>query len=85
VDDFAVINDELRRYSAELAERPQIVVANKADLPDSAGRRRRVEELCAREGRPLFVISAATGQGLRELVHATAARLEGSGWLRAAS
>jgi hypothetical protein len=44
-----------------------------------------VEEFCAREGRPLFVISAATGQGLRELVHGVAARLEGSGWLRAAS
>ncbi len=85
LDDLAVIDDELRRYSAELAERPQIVVANKADLPESAARRRQVEEFCAREGRPLFVISAATGQGLRELVHGIAGRLEGSGWLRAAS
>src|SRR5438552_5965660 len=33
LDDFAVINDELRRYSAELAARPQMIVANKADLP----------------------------------------------------
>src|SRR6266511_2908924 len=85
LEDFAVINDELRRYSAELAARPQVVVANKADLPESASGRRRVEEFCAREGRPLFVISAATGQGLRELLHGIAARLEGSGWLRAAS
>ncbi|HEV8472515.1 MAG TPA: GTPase ObgE [Methylomirabilota bacterium] len=85
LDDFAVINDELRRYSGELAERPQVIVANKADLPESADRRRRVEEFCARAGRPLFVISAATGQGLRELLHGIAARLESSGWLRAAS
>src|SRR6185503_13962112 len=42
LEDLAVINDELRRYSAELAERPQIVVANKADLPEAATRRRRV-------------------------------------------
>jgi GTP-binding protein len=83
--DFDVINDELRRYSAELAERPQIVVANKADLPETAERRRRVEEFCARTGRPLFVISAATGAGLRDLLRGIAARLEGSGWLRAAS
>jgi GTP-binding protein len=85
LEDFEVINDELRRYSAELADRPQIVVANKADIPESAERRRRVEELCARRKLPLFVVSAATGAGLRELLHGVAARLEGSGWLRAAS
>ena len=33
VDDYHRINAELSMYSAELAERPQIVVANKADLP----------------------------------------------------
>ena len=85
LEDFEVINDELRRYSAELADRPQIVVANKADLPEAAERRRRVEEFCARRGLPLFVISAATGSGLRDLLRGVAAQLEGSGWLRAAS
>lgn len=85
LEDFEVINDELRRYSAELADRPQIVVANKADLPEAAERRRRIEEFCARRGLPLFVISAATGSGLRELLRGVAARLEGSGWLRVAS
>jgi len=83
--DFDVINDELRRYSVELAGHPQIVVANKADLPEAAERRRRVEEFCARRGLPLFVISAATGSGLRDLLRGVAARLEGSGWLRVAS
>ncbi|HEV8616149.1 MAG TPA: Obg family GTPase CgtA, partial [Methylomirabilota bacterium] len=85
LEDFEVINDELRRYSVELADRPQIVVANKADIPEGAERRRRVEEFCVRAGLPLFVVSAATGAGLRELLHGVAARLEGSGWLRAAS
>jgi GTPase len=85
LEDFEVINEELRRYSAELAERPQIVVANKADIPESAERRRRIEEMCARTGLPLFVVSAATGAGLRELVRGVAGRLQGSGWLRAAS
>jgi GTP-binding protein len=85
VEDFEAINDELRRYSADLADRPQIVVANKADLAESAEPRRRIEELCARRRLPLFVISAVTGAGLRELLHGVAARLEGSGWLRAAS
>jgi GTP-binding protein len=85
LEDFAVINDELSRYSAALAERPQIVVANKADLPEAAERRMRVEEFCARRRLPLHVVSAATGAGLRELLHGIAGRLEGGGWLRAAS
>jgi GTPase len=85
VEDFGVINDELSRYSVELARRPQIVVANKSDIPEAADRRRRVEEFCARRRLPLFVISAAKGAGLSELLHGIAGRLEGSGWLRAAS
>jgi len=85
VEDLEVIDDELRRYSAELAGRPQVIVANKADLPETAERRQRVEDFCARARRPLVVISAATGAGLRDLVHGVAARLEGSGWLRVAS
>ena len=85
LEDFEVINDELRRYSPALAERPQIVVANKADLPEAAERGRRVEEFCARRRLPLHVISAATGAGLRELLHGVAGGLEGGGWLRAAS
>jgi GTP-binding protein len=85
LEDLEVIDDELRRYSAELAGRPQVVVANKADLPETAERGQRVEDFCARAGRPLVVISAVTGAGLRDLVHGVAARLEGSGWLRVAS
>ena len=85
LDDFEVINDELRSYSTALAERPQIVVANKADLPEAAEPRRRIEEFCARRRLPLHVISAATGAGVAELLRTIGARLEGGGWLRAAS
>src|SRR6202795_312327 len=81
LEDLEAIDDELRRYSAELAGRPQVVVANKADLPETAERRQCVEDFCARTRRPLVVISAATGTGLRDLVSVVAARLEGSGWL----
>ena len=75
VDDLSVITAELRAYSADLAARPQIVVANKADLPDSATRRAAVEAHCAASGLPLYVISAVTGMGLGELVHGIGARL----------
>lgn len=92
VDDFAVLNDELRAYSETLAQRPQIVVANKIDLvdptgawPDGAARRAAVEQLGRRRGLPCVAISAATGAGIDELVRRVAATLEDTGWVRAAS
>jgi len=89
VDDLDAINAELAAYSPDLAARPQIVAVNKADLLDGAPERRRAAERvgarCAETGQPFFLISAATGAGLRELVGAIAARLDTTGWLRAAS
>ncbi len=76
IDDFHVINRELAAYSPELAQRPQIVVANKSDLPDAAPRRDKVEQYCAVNELPLFVISAATGAGLVDLVRGIATALE---------
>ena len=89
VDDVAVIDHELSAYSADLAARPQIVVANKSDLltadDEVAARLARVERHCADAGLELHVVSAVTGRGLADLVRGVARRLEGTGWLRAAS
>jgi GTP-binding protein len=86
LDDLAVIDAELAAYSPELAQRPQIVVANKADLFEGeAPRRAAIERYCRSAGVPFHAISAATGAGVPELVRSIARRLEDSGWLRAAS
>ena len=75
VADFDAINAELKQYSPELAQRPQIVAANKVDIlaDDSLleALRSHVEAL----GYPLLTISAAAHQGTRELVFAIANRL----------
>ena len=76
-EDLDTIDAELRQYSPELAERPQIVVANKCDaflLEEEHVQRfeARVREL----GRPLVYVSALTGEGLNELVYKTADMLE---------
>ena len=84
LDDLAVINAELRAYSPELAGRSQVVVANKADLPETAPRQRQVQAWCAGHGAPCFVISAATGRGLADLMRGLARLLEGTLWTRAA-
>ncbi|MEK7715274.1 MAG: GTPase ObgE [candidate division NC10 bacterium] len=75
IDDFHVINGELAAYSPELARRPQLVVANKSDLPEAAPRRDKIEQYCAANDLRLFVISAATGAGLVELVRGIASAL----------
>ena len=86
LDDLQVINAELAAYSDELAERPQIVVANKTDLFEPGSPEiTAIERHCAREGLPFHAISAVTGTGLPELVHDVSRRLEETGWLRAAS
>ncbi len=84
LDDLRVINEELRAYSPALAERPQIVAANKIDLPEAAPRLAAVEAFCARSGLRLHAVSAATGGGLGDLVRGVAAALEEVGWARAA-
>lgn len=65
-EDFKLINNELISFSEELSKRPQIAIANKADVatPEQI---QRFEEFCKEQGLELFVISAATRQGLSNL------------------
>ena len=76
-EDMRIIDRELARYSEALAARPQIAVANKSDLadPDSEAVRR-FKAYCEELGRPLCFISAATGDGVRELMEYVAKTLE---------
>ncbi len=76
VEDFEAINAELREYSPELAERPQIVVGNKCDL--LGDERENIEKLRAHveaRGYAFFELSAAAHTGTRELVQECARRL----------
>ena len=75
IADYDTIQGELERFREDLAERPQIVVANKCDMaePEQIARfRQYIEE----KGLPFYEISAATTQGTAELVQATAALLQ---------
>jgi GTP-binding protein len=72
VRDYETINAELSAYASELAERPQIVVANKCDMPGVEEGVERLREAAERDGHPFFAVSAVTGAGLDELVLETA-------------
>jgi GTP-binding protein len=67
--DVATIEGELAAFSPEIARRPRLLVASKADAADPE----RIESIRAAAERrrlPFFVISAAARSGLAELVHA---------------
>ncbi|WP_310829883.1 GTPase ObgE [Paenibacillus pedocola] len=70
-EDWVLINDELKQYNASLIDRPQIVAANKMDMPDSEANlisfRERVAEL--RPDMEIMPISSLTRQGVQELLY----------------
>lgn len=69
IEDFDKINTELSEYSERLARRKQLVVANKMDLPDAQENFVRLKEYVEAKGYEIFKASAATGEGLRELMY----------------
>ncbi|HYO72788.1 MAG TPA: GTPase ObgE [Archangium sp.] len=70
--DFDVLNEELRKYSAELAHKPQVVAANKLDLPHAQERLGKLTEEMRKRGIAVFPVSCATGQGMQPLLDAVA-------------
>lgn len=74
-DDYVKINEELRKYDEKLSKRPQIIVANKMDMPSA------VENLQAFKARlqadiPIYPVSAVTRQGIQPLLYAIADLLD---------
>jgi len=76
VSDYLTVNRELEAYNSELATRPQFVVATKLDALDERERLDSLKTEVEKDGKRFFAISSATGEGVRELVHAIGARLE---------
>jgi GTP-binding protein len=66
--DFDAINRELALFDPALAERPQIVVLNKIDVPEVEAVRRKVAASFTRRKIRLHAISAATGDGVPALL-----------------
>lgn len=76
LEDIKTINSELEKYSAELASRPQIVVANKYDALDEGEDLTAFENYVSENGWQLIYASAATGYHIDEVVKATSKLLE---------
>ncbi len=69
LEDWAMINQELALYHANLAQKPQLVVLNKIDLPDAIAWEPLIAERMTAEGYPFAAISAVTGKGVRAMLY----------------
>ena len=76
VRDFEVITGELAAFSEALAAKPMIVVATKLDATTDRTRLEKLRSFCAARGLEFHSISAASGEGVHELVRAMADALD---------
>ena len=68
VQDFYTINEELKKYSEKLSKRKQIIVANKIDAMQDENLYKELEKVAKENKMEIFKISAATGEGISELI-----------------
>ncbi len=71
VEDVHIINDELVKYSEKLAEKPQVIIANKMDIPSFAENFEKFKQQMEDEGYTVMAISAAAHKGIHEVINYT--------------
>jgi GTP-binding protein len=77
VDDLEIIENELKQYGG-LDDRPRIVALNKVDLPDGKAMADMVASTLQHKGYEVYQISAASRQGIQELLYAMAKLVQSS-------
>ncbi|MDI3534211.1 MAG: GTPase [Thermosediminibacterales bacterium] len=75
VKGFEEINEELKLYSNVLAKKPQVVAANKMDLPNAKNNLENIINSLETRGFKVFPVSGATGEGLKDLMNWVFTRL----------
>ncbi|MCL6432295.1 MAG: Obg family GTPase CgtA, partial [Anaerolineae bacterium] len=76
VRDWRQVNEELRLFDPNLAAKPQIVALNKLDIPEVRERLPELRAVLEAAGAEVMAISAATGEGTRDLLRRAAVLLE---------
>jgi GTP-binding protein len=76
VHSFRVINGELKAFSPSLVEKPMIVVATKLDATTDRTHLEELEAFCRQRNLEFHAISAATGEGVKDLVRSIADALD---------
>lgn len=73
-ENYQSINKELKLYSPKLAKKPQVIALNKTDLPEAAEQIKQFKKHLKKK--PIYVISAMAGAGLKELMKAVQEELK---------
>lgn len=68
LENYQALRDELLQYSAELAERPEVIAVSKCELPGAA---ELADKLREKTGQRVFLFSSVTGQGLNDVLRET--------------
>lgn len=76
IDDYRIINRELANYNADMANRPQIVVATKIDALDDPERLENLRAVAMHDGKEFIAISSVANKGLKELVSMVSKKLD---------
>ncbi len=78
IEDIYKINEELKQYNEKIAERPQVIAANKTDLIYAQDENAvdKIREEFEPQGYKVFAISGATGEGLQELLNYVRTQLQ---------
>lgn len=69
IEDFEAINKELEKYSEKLSKRKQIIVGTKIDIMPDDSLYKKLEEFAKQKNIEIYKISAATGEGVKELLN----------------
>ncbi len=72
-EDYVIINEELKNFNKKLLDKPQIVIANKMDLPNA---KENLEAFKKKVNVPIYPISAINNEGLDEVLLVLADMLE---------
>ena len=72
LEDYRTIRRELELYHPDLPVKPEIVAANKVDMPGASDRARAFSDVLEKEDVQVFPISALTGEGVQSLLYAVA-------------
>jgi len=72
-EDYVTINNELKAFNPKILEKPQIIIANKMDMPDALGN---LEIFKSKVNDKIYPIKAITNDGLKEVIEELANMLD---------
>ena len=72
-EDYLIINKELENFNPKILEKPQIIIANKMDMPDSM---KNLEEFKKKVNLDIYPVKAITSEGLDDVIEALADKLD---------